>query len=470
MNIPKNGRIAIIDDKIEQVYPLMELFSKHQFPYLYYDGKAKGLPEKGRAQNDIRILFLDIYLTGDALKTEKEIKSTIIPVLDRIISAQNYPYLLIFWSRHEQEHSDLIKKIFLNELKDKAPISFLSLRKSDYFKLDGGKTTLHEKKIPLLFSRIKKAMNKFSIYSHIMTWENLVHEAADKTVEQVFKIEKTKNLWDKNSKYLFYKLAHSYSGKSLANQMALEQIKSGFYSLNFIFSDSLEDSILNGFADANVEALDNSNHENHEMLYTLNKRILFSEEKSDKYSPGIIFEVHPVGQKDKHGYDDMLSTWINREIFYKTFEKDSKKEIKGSKGKVRASKLKKFRENKLKELRKSMREDWKKIEVNVTPICDHVQGKSIYCRFIPGLIINSKYFSYFNSSSEAIYLSPQFKFPEKDGYYFLLLDFRFFTSILKEGFDANMKPIFRIRQTLLSEIQSKLSRHVNRQGILFLAD
>jgi len=52
--------------------------------------------------------------------------------------------------------------------------------------------------------------------------------------------------------------------------------------------------------------------------------------------------------------------------------------------------------------------------------------------------------------------------------YFLLLDFRFFTSIGKDEINDSVQPLFRIRQNLLTEIQSKLSHHINRQGLLYL--
>lgn len=48
----------------------------------------------------------------------------------------------------------------------------------------------------------------------------------------------------------------------------------------------------------------------------------------------------------------------------------------------------------------------------------------------------------------------------------MILDFRYFTTATLTT--ENVKGLFRIRQELLAEIQSKLARHINRQGILFL--
>ena len=55
MNIPLNGRIAIIDDKIEQAEPLMQVLSKNQMPYVFYKGNDLNyLPE-------IDIMILEFY-------------------------------------------------------------------------------------------------------------------------------------------------------------------------------------------------------------------------------------------------------------------------------------------------------------------------------------------------------------------------------------------------------------------------
>ena len=45
--IPLNGRIAIVDDQIEQALPLMRVFAKNNIPYVYYKGTdPEYLPEQ----------------------------------------------------------------------------------------------------------------------------------------------------------------------------------------------------------------------------------------------------------------------------------------------------------------------------------------------------------------------------------------------------------------------------------------
>ena len=102
--IPLNGRIAIVDDDEKQAMPLMRVFSKMNIPYTFYKGNDyRFLPET--PENDIRILFLDLNLLGNRVEEEKKIRSILIPTISHIISPQNYPYILILWSRQENQYS-----------------------------------------------------------------------------------------------------------------------------------------------------------------------------------------------------------------------------------------------------------------------------------------------------------------------------------------------------------------------------
>ncbi|NCS89910.1 MAG: hypothetical protein AUJ54_04320 [Ignavibacteria bacterium CG1_02_37_35] len=466
MGIPINGRIAIVEDKFEHAYPLMELFGRMQYPFTYYNGDLTGLPEEGKACNDIRILFLDIYLTGDEIRTEKEIKANILPRLNRIISENNYPYVLIYWSRHEDEHSSLIENIFQNELKIKAPIHYMSLCKSDYFELTGEKTINHEENITYLISRIEKALSLFPVFNYLLEWENIIHISADNVLEEIFKTRENQTEWDNNSKKLFYELGLSFAGKNLKNLEPIEQIRSALYVMNCVFNDSLEHSIANKFLVECEKDTTQNKSGNSEILFSLNKKLLLSDDVSNKYIPGTIYR----SISGKHKYGEILNFSINRNYL---FAKDQKniceklKEIieenvlKKEKKKIEVDILKKFKEE--------IQKDWVLVEVNVSPICDFVQDKLIYFRIIPGMLINSKYSEFIHRDSEALYLSPSFKLSSaSNDNYFLLLDFRFFTSIGKDEINDSVQPLFRIRQNLLTEIQSKLSHHINRQGLLYL--
>ena len=103
--------------------------------------------------------------------------------------------------------------------------------------------------------------------------------------------------------------------------------------------------------------------------------------------------------------------------------------------------------------------------VVVIPACDYAQNKAKYDRIAMGLIIDCCYKVLIDTKSEAIYVSPEFD----EGLHerVLLLNYRYFyTQNLSKV--NGIKQLYRIRNSILSEIQSKLARHINRQGIMNL--
>lgn len=247
MNLPLNGRVAIIDDQLSQAAPLMNVFSKRQIPFTYFSGELNYLPEEGKNHNDIRVLFLDINLIDDGVQNDKVLKAKLIPVIKRVISKDNYPYLVIYWSRHQNKSDKKLieKEIFGNDLKDRKPISFLSAVKSDFFKLDGSLTDDFEDKIAGLFSKVESLISKSPAYSYLINWENKVHVSADKTLEEIFSSYNKFANWSDNANYLLNKLGLSFSGKAFESQSAEDRIKSSYNALNIVFADTLENSLNN---------------------------------------------------------------------------------------------------------------------------------------------------------------------------------------------------------------------------------
>lgn len=453
-NIPINGRIAIVDDQIEQARPLMNLFGKLQIPYVYYDNDYKNLPEEGSAYNDVRILLLDINLLDNTKRPEKQLKPVLISVIKRIISDKNYPYLLIYWSRHENEYHDLIKDIFTNDLPTKAPVSYLSLNKSDFVRDDGELIDTKESAVPDLFERIKTELGKFPVYAHLMNWENQIHISADKTLEEIFKLKSFgDDSWNRASNHLFYKLALAYAGKNLKDSKAIEQIKSAFFSLNNVFIDSLEYSIGNNLSNQNYDKLETPDPDDNDAVYTLNKKLLLSDDKDSLNTPGIVIKCN--SKKKENDFEHLLNNCLNLKLVEGKI-RETNPEITDSQCKKKVSAF-----------RKNIRESWSRIFLIVTPLCDFAQDKFVFNKIVRGVIIKAEYKDQINTSSESIFISPVFRSSDDNFNKILVLDFRHLFSLRKIP-SKSIIPLFRVRQQLLAEIQSKLSRHMNRQGVLYL--
>lgn len=106
------------------------------------------------------------------------------------------------------------------------------------------------------------------------------------------------------------------------------------------------------------------------------------------------------------------------------------------------------------------------IELNVTPLCDYAQDKAILFRMLPGIIIDAAYREHFNTKSLYTYLSDaDFRLNGSDSLF--LFDFRYLCSIPKDELKKRVATL-RLKQQLLSDIQVKLSSHINRSGVLFV--
>lgn len=436
MSLPLNGRIAIIDDKITHAEPLMKVFSQRQIPFTYFSGEVNYLPKEGSNLNDVRILFLDINLIDDGVQNDKVLKGRLIPVLKKVISKENYPYVLIYWSRHDsKKDKKLIEKdIFENELKDRKPISYFTAMKSDYFERNGDKTNDFDEKITNLFNNIDTLIAKHPAYNYLLNWENKVHISADKTLEEIFSAYSKFVSWTDNANYIFNKLGLSYSGKKFSKQNAEDKIKSSYNALNIVLTDTLENALNNSTVENPKTLKVSATAKNLESVNNINKKLLISDELEPIHYSGTVIEI--LDTKLNIDYENLLDAILT----------DSGK-------KKRAEIIL----------------SWKKIWLNVTPLCDTVQGKVVFHRLIRGiLVVPFKDMKKAFNNNDAIFVSPSFTFDKKD--YCIVIDFRQFFTLNQLGKSKNRKSIFRVRQQLLAEIQSKLSRHINRQGILYLEE
>lgn len=433
MNIPITGRIAIVDDNIKQVMPLMNILSQRQIAYSYYSGDYSYLPNDDTKNNDIRLLFLDINLIDDAEHPEKELKAKLVPVLKKVISPNNYPYVIIYWSRHEHIKKMIEEDIFVNDIPDRKPISYLSASKSDFVNFDGELTDDFEEKIVDLFSQINGKIETYPSYKYLLKWENKLHVSADDTLKEIFSEFKDSKDWSNYSSYIIEKLAKAQMGKRYLNAEATERLKSSYLAFNSIFVDTLESSIFNDLLENIILNCEESKVDKDKVVKTINTKLLISkansQSKVNSDQPGAVIHF----KRFRNHYDEILNS-----ICPNTKNNEKIKNL--------------------------IKEGWRKIGVIVTPTCDYVQNKNKFNRLVKGILIDNQYLKHVDKS-EAIFVSPVFDFEDKK--YNLVLDFRYFTTINSKGL-SKITQLFKLRTILISEIQSKLARHISRQGILFI--
>jgi len=433
--IPLNGRIAIVDDQIEQALPLMRVFAKNNIPYVYYKGNdIEYLPEQ--PENDIRILLLDLNLLDGRDNQPKDIRSSLFSVISHIISPNNYPYVLVLWSRQEKEYKEMLKELFSNALKGCAPIAILEWIKSDFFPNFSDEEVNKDEEYKII-DELKKVIAKLPAYSYLMQWENCAHSAADETIQNIFHDFHSKDKWDNNANCILDMFAKSYLGKHYNDASIENRAKASLLFLNDVYCDTLESNVTAcDFLEENDLPYSASREHKDEMAAKINGCLLLSNLFDSSCQPGCVL---PIDLKEEN-------TKYFHELFHDCF-------ITGGLSNKDAKRLKK-------EIYKSLLP----LEVVVTPDCDYAQMKAKYFRLVQGVIIKADFKVYVNSQSDAFYVSPIFEYKGQKSV--LVLNYRYLVTYVEGHQYPN--PLFRIRESILAEIRSKLARHISRQGIMNL--
>jgi hypothetical protein len=447
---PINGRVAIVDDQIEQVKFLIDDLSKHHIAFRVYDGKVENLPEEEVDGDDFRVLFLDLNLSGNKEISDKEMISTLYGVLNRLIPSNNYPYVLVYWSRHEDKRNLIESELFSkNLLGDKNPIAFISADKADYFDLDGNSKDVTSK----IYEQISKKLQDFPAYHALLEWENLIHKSADKTIQDIFKFEATPtDVWSKASLELLSRFLIANMGSKNAYACTDNQIKlkSSLNVLNNIFLDSLESQFIEKtFIDTDILEGEKTNLID---ISYINTKLLI-DQNNNQLSPGMV-----CCYEDQSNLKHLLNDLQNMRKIQCHVQSEDEETWAKSSNTQRGKLISKHRE--------TIRNKAKHITISVDPQCDFIQQKIKYQKFSEGALLLAKYAEFIDNSSEGIFISPSFKYDDDD--YVLVLSLKHLNSKDLPSGSLPFSLLFRVRQTVLSEIQSKLARFINRQGILFL--
>lgn len=443
--LPINGRIVIIDDDINQARPLMEELGKRRLPYLYYDGNPENLPISGTL-NDVRLLFLDINLQGNSFRPVKELYPIIHAILQRVISPNNFPYVLVCWSRNIEDYNYIIEQLY-QQMRDRSPICSISLSKADFFTMTGEKTDDYDEKIELLFTRISDEISQHISFSNLLQWENHIHAAANHALNE--SLSCIANDWDSTADWIFTKWGLAYAGRRFKAQNSSEKLKSAFFTLNHFMQEAMDIEISNGVPPDSRFNEDSSDRE--ESLLHFNEKLIFSFCQTAPKEPGRIV----ITNAELDTYKDTLGTFLRESS---TIIPIVRKEGMSDKD------LRKAIDKHLSKVRERIYQQWDIFKLVINPICDFAQDKLRVNRVIPGIFIPAEFYNLIIRNSDAIYVSPKFHYTKKDKDYFFILDFRYFTSEQHDNGESSLK----IKQIVLAEILSKLSRHINRQGLLFI--
>lgn len=487
MDLPKNGSVVIIDDKIEEAFPLMNALAKRGVPYSYYDGKSKNYPEK--TLDNVRIIFLDMHLdeaAGGATNT-KNIVSLLVAGIDALVNENNGPYVVMVWSKHDSQHLIELEDTLLNKNSVSCrPIAVLNMEKSLCFESIYDENNVKSEwklrcdGMDILEKNLSVQLKMIDSFLILCNWENGIKNSARETVEAIGTLfDRKDQKWNDNLKACMIRMAKAYAGQNL--DMSDENlIKNVYFSMNNILSD------FNGV-------------ETEQIVKKVAGEIQFPKGKKD-IAGRILVLIEDSGKEytlscdDKmyYIYEDAKPICQNKDMIKLFKDKaDDYNRIRGllydtylsnvcsinSLLNIRKNLIDKTRpgniyeaSEKLKkelcdvrDIDKNLREDIKGIELEISPICDYAQNKRKRLRILPGLEIPAKLLN--KEDSKYTYLTIPIMIDGKERR--MLFDFRFYTSELIDYFDEK-NPLYAIGDELLQNIKEELSTHSIRSGIVYV--
>lgn len=409
MILPRNGRIAIIDDKTEEeALPLLKALYKDGFSTVYFSGESSELPPE--PLKDIRIVFLDMELVpGSDVQTKAAATANILShVID--MSAHRF-YFLIIWATHDE-----LLAPFWRYIGENPDYQCLFLTTS----LDKSECSARDYDISFIKDEIERKLIGNDGFQFLMGWENIIHKSSNDVINEFLSLIKSSSDLNKQLLGVFKKLAEAYAGENLNEDSPTQISQSAMLAFNGTFTDSLENNILN-ITNMGISFEDATGVTDNDVIAKINSKLLLSHGISS-VKPGNIYE----------GDNKLIDSLIN-DLFNEPSSVDTSL--------------------------------MKIVFCEVSPFCDYAQNNWRVHRIIYGLIIPLESAKKIKKKAEFVYISPAFEIG--GGAKKLVFNLRNIESVPIGGLKSG-KPIFTLRHDLLVVIQHKIASHCSRPGMLSL--
>ena len=427
------NKIILVDNRVDHLDTLSNVFFNEKIgclPILYestYDNPLDG----------IRLAFFDINLLDSG--TDTQMIATVVDALTKYISADNGPYALIFWTDRKTLIPQISNYINQRQIDVPKPLVIDCIDK-DVFYDDAS----------LLLNKLKEIFANPTL-NVLIDFENVVTNAATKTVNQFFEIIPSNDKWGKSKDYvhnferIFSSLAVSSSGfhnaktnpdkavYSTLNQTLKFHIENSTNSNNW---KNILTSLNNAVLPSNISKVARFNY------FQLNNLIHIDREISNlqKEDRGVVIVL------DKNYLRNYGLTFRK---FYDAMIKFRKRDKENESAKI----LRLIHSSKL-------------VCIEISASCDHSQRSNRINKYIFGIItrkMKSKDYEHNNNSIPAnsvCVLNYLDNNQEKQ----IWVNYNYVVGLKTD--DNNLGEIlFRLKGEMINQIGNRYANHVSRIGI-----
>lgn len=172
------SRVLVVDDRDDHGKSIAAALWRCGFPVLFvrYDEKTL-LDGNSSVQKGVRIVFMDINLSGGNLGDSGTAFSQVQMAVTSLLAADNGPWALVTWSSHDDQADALYAHLRERLPESLRPVSLGKLDKAKLLPPDLDNGTLQE-----LEQEIDKQLSEIGPLACLLGWEGHVYEAASSVI------------------------------------------------------------------------------------------------------------------------------------------------------------------------------------------------------------------------------------------------------------------------------------------------
>lgn len=435
------AKVVVLDDDEDEAVYVLNALAVMGIAAAFYN------PTKGQETfpaeplSGVRLAILDMDLVGAGTDDKSKI-SALIGAIRRILSVSNGPYSVLVWTKHPDLQEAFERALFATPDAPK-PISVQAIAKAEVGV--GGKFNP-----TLLHSRIAQCLDSSVPLAILQSWEQLSLTAASEVLRALSALvqtgetepERWRDTWTKDSLSLMKALAKAEGGKALGPESYLSTL---FAALNPIFVDRFEASTRR-FAPqpALAEAIFSATGDiSSDRIAKLNSMLHLSYDHLDKMSAGNTYLVAALAPLPftTPTADAVLSDLLNEAPPAETLE--------------------------------ALRLATHFVAIEISPQCDHAQGKLRSHNFVTGLLVPAELRpKYKKPKAELSYIWESAPIYMEDGIppgvYSLLLSARHHAVTDVAAFQGK-EAFVRLRSQILSQVQFCMASYSSRPAVTVVA-
>lgn len=415
-------------------------------------GETVSSPLKG-----VRLVFCDINLNElNGTLNASQVTGIIAQLLKDLISSDNGPYVLVFWSKHPTLVDDIKQQIHERYIDVPSP-AIIGMLDKNALPVDFLDTENQRRNVEFFLQELNKIVSQSPVMELLLRWESICTSAASQTTNNLYQLALPEPSWASIGSdvepvgYVVKRIAEETVGsKNLAGKSSVA-LKEGLIPILHDNLSKIEDEQFDRSTERIIESensigtggvIDNVSLNS---FYHIDFNHLSSTERGSFIKINIednaIFE-----SLFKHNWSSIFSEFYDQS-FYREYVQRCRF------GQEPPIKTKLIRNASVVGL------------IEISPSCDHAQNKQRNHRYLLTVLIPYEHECVTSKKGDhqGVHVLPPVNI--RGASYSPRVNFRYVVG-LNSDHQILQAPLFRLREQILNEVTFKYAQHASRPGII----